>query len=400
MSSSSASRAGRGALWRMLLALQKQRRTAENRLGGAPPLSLLASAGSGSSLQAAAGGLPSQIGALHTLRSSTPFAAAATTEAKAGGTAGGGTRAATAATTAASVATRPSTSSSSLLYTSAPSSASSPSPNPSLVGRGRFYDTVRISPVDDPDALQRQAGKAPPPRFPGTPSSSSSSSWWQLTLRGYPAKTPGHNSLLLPTRALALAVAAEWEWLPDGKPVSVAMPLTALVATALDQPKPRAAVEQTLLKFVHTDAAAVRYDPGTALERKQREAFDDLLAWAADPKGPIRAPDGPLVPSSAVSGAPQTPGTEAAFARYLRSLDAWTLAAVDQATAASKSLVVAAALAHGRVGVEEALRAARLEEDHQTGEWGVVEAGHDLDACDAAARVASAAVLLRLLRME
>jgi ATP synthase F1 complex assembly factor 2 len=213
-------------------------------------------------------------------------------------------------------------------------------------------------------------------------------------------KTPGQNALLLPTRALALAVAGEWEWLDQGRPLSVAMPLTALCATAIDQPKPRPTVEQGLLKFVHTDAAAVRYDKGSALERKQAEAFDELLAWAADPKGPIRAPDGPLVPSSAVFGAPQTEGTERAFASYLSSLDAWTLAAVDQATAASKSLVVGCALAEGRVSVDEAVKCARLEEDHQTGEWGVVEAGHDLDACDSVTRVASAAVLLRLLRME
>jgi len=274
-------------------------------------------------------------------------------------------------------------------------------------GRGRFYDTVRIAPVPDPAALQRQAGRSPPPpppppppRPPGASPLSRPPCWWQLSLRGYPVKTPGQNAMLLPTRALALAVAGEWEWLDQGRPLSVAMPLTALCATALDEPKPRAAVEKGLLKFVHTDAAAVRYDAGTELARKQAEAFDELLAWAADAAGPIRAPDGPLLPSSAVSGAPQTEGSERAFARYLASLDAWTLAAVDQATAASKSLVVAAALAHGRVGVARAVAAARLEEDHQTDAWGVVEAGHDLDAADARTRVASAAVMLRLLRME
>jgi ATP synthase F1 complex assembly factor 2 len=260
---------------------------------------------------------------------------------------------------------------------------------------------VHIAPVPDPAALQRQAGRQPPPPPPPTtPPRPADAPWWQLLLRGYPVKTPGQNALLLPTRALALAVAGEWEWLDRGRPLSVAMPLTALCATASDQPKPRAAVEQGLLKFVHTDAAAVRHEPGTTLARKQAAAFDGLLAWAADPSGPIRCPGGPLVPSPDVAGAPQSPAAEAAFARYLRSLDAWTLAAVDQATAASKSLVVGCALAEGRLSVREAARCARLEEDHQAEEWGEVEAAHDLDACDARARVGAAAALLRLLRMD
>jgi ATP synthase mitochondrial F1 complex assembly factor 2 len=393
----------------MLLALQKQRRAVAEETASPSLLLVRVRSGSAGAAAASAGGLLSgQVGAraMHGISSTTgssPAPAAAGLAAAASAALG--------STTSGNGVGGNSTSSRSALHTTTPASSAAATPiassaPPRLLGRGRFYDTVRVAPVEDPDAVQRQAGKAPPPPFPGrrTPTTTTATAptptpWWQLTLRGYPVKTPGHNALLLPTRALALAVAAEWEWLPDGKPLSVAMPLTALCATALDQPKPRPAVEQSLLKFVHTDAAAVRYDPGTALERKQREMFDDLLAWAADPQGPIRAPDGSLVPSSAVFGAPQTAGTEAAFARYLASLDAWTLAAVDQATAASKSLVVAAALAHGRVSVEEAVRMARLEEDHQTGEWGVVEAGHDLDACDAATRVASASVLLRLLRM-
>lgn len=47
--------------------------------------------------------------------------------------------------------------------------------------------------------------------------------------------------------------------------------------------------------------------------------------------------------------------------------------------------------------VEEAIRAARVEEDFQIEEWGLVEGGHDIDIADAKARVAAPAVFLRLI---
>jgi hypothetical protein len=91
-----------------------------------------------------------------------------------------------------------------------------------------------------------------------------------------------------------------------------------------------------------------------------------------------------LVPADAAPGA-------------LTGLNSWQLAAVEQLTSAAKSLVVAAALARGRLSVEAAIQAARLEEDFQLEDWGMVEAGHDLDIVDTRTRVAAPMALLRLL---
>lgn len=398
MSSSSVAHGRTMTLWRMLRALQKHQQQ-QPRHQPPPPLLFFAQQCAARSAAVAPGeqraSLSTTVAPMIGHRSSSTWARGSNGNSGGAGSALATTPAAAAATTRGGpvLLGRPAPSS---FSTAATTASSAPT-----AGRvGRFYDTVRIAPVPDPGALQRQAGRQPPPPPPPSPARPPNAPWWQLLLRGYPVKTPGQNALLLPTRALALAVAGEWEWLDQGRPLSVAMPLTALCATASDQPKPRAAVEQGLLKFVHTDAAAVRHDPGTTLARKQADAFDHLLAWAADPEGPIRCPGGPLVPSSDIAGAPQSPAAEAAFARHLASLDAWTLAAVDQATAASKSLVVGCALAAGRVSVREAARCARLEEDHQADEWGAVEAAHDLDACDALARVGAAALLVRLLRMD
>jgi ATP synthase F1 complex assembly factor 2 len=50
--------------------------------------------------------------------------------------------------------------------------------------------------------------------------------------------------------------------------------------------------------------------------------------------------------------------------------------------------------------VQEAMAAARLEEDVQVEEWGAVEAGHDLDEADIGTRIAAPSVFLRLLALK
>ena len=63
----------------------------------------------------------------------------------------------------------------------------------------------------------------------------------------------------------------------------------------------------------------------------------------------------------------------------------------------AKSLLVALALARGRIGAAEACAAARVAEQHQIDEWGEVKAGHDLDAADLAVRIGASSAFLRML---
>jgi hypothetical protein len=82
---------------------------------------------------------------------------------------------------------------------------------------------------------------------------------------------------------------------------------------------------------------------------------------------------------------------------FLSGLDCWYLAAVEQLTYSGKSLLLALALTHGKLGLMEGLSAARLEELFQLEEWGEVEAGHDLDAVDVGSRVAAPVLMLKPL---
>ena len=52
----------------------------------------------------------------------------------------------------------------------------------------------------------------------------------------------------------------------------------------------------------------------------------------------------------------------------------------------------------GRLSLEAGLAAARLEEELQIEEWGLVEGGHDIDIADLRVRVAAPSVFVRLLK--
>jgi ATP synthase F1 complex assembly factor 2 len=70
---------------------------------------------------------------------------------------------------------------------------------------------------------------------------------------------------------------------------------------------------------------------------------------------------------------------------------------MEQLVTSSKSLVIAAAVLHGWLSVADAVKAARLEEDFQLEDWGMVEAGHDLDIADTNTRIGAPAVFVKLL---
>ena len=81
-------------------------------------------------------------------------------------------------------------------------------------------------------------------------------------------------------------------------------------------------------------------------------------------------------------------------------LDKWELTAAEQLAASCKSVCIALATVKGRLALHEALEAARLEEDHQIGYWGLVEGGHDIDVSDMNVRLATPSVFIRFLRYK
>jgi ATP synthase F1 complex assembly factor 2 len=211
-----------------------------------------------------------------------------------------------------------------------------------------------------------------------------------VTLDGRELKTPAKRVLTLPTHALASAVALEWE-AQDSHIRPATMPLMKLATTTIDQVEEiRPTMTDSMLRCLEADLTCFRTPDEPDLLAKEEAAFAPLITWAKEELAlPLSVSEEMTLnhPTATLPRAKQ----------LLADADDWHIAALDQATNTSKSLVIALALAHGRIGAAAAVEAARVAEQHQIDEWGEVEAGHDLDRADIAVRLGAASAFLRLL---
>lgn len=185
-----------------------------------------------------------------------------------------------------------------------------------------------------------------------------------VTLDGRSVRSPAGRPLVLPTAALAEAVAAEWQ--AQGTHVEPAtMPLMQLSATALDRiPPHRDAVIEELLQFAATDLLCYyAQEPRDLIERQVRE-WQPLLDWA------MTRFDAPLRVTSGVMPVPQSDEALEALGRAVAVLDPWVLTALQAATAATGSLVLGLALVDGRLDADAAFTTSHLDELYQIELWG------------------------------
>lgn len=244
--------------------------------------------------------------------------------------------------------------------------------------------------------------------------------WFTVTLDGRALRTPMGRPLALPSQDLAWAVAVEWNAV-QGAIQPQQMPLMTTVCTALDQVafQPQHYREQCL-RFLQTDTVCYWADPvdNRVLHNKQQQAWNKRLhPWivndfCAGVVAPGQVTEGEatvLFPrrnnnkntgssNTLTTGLPHPPTLTTSCARWVHSLDAWHLAALHAACAEAKSLLVAAALIAGALDAQQALTAARVEEEFQIAAWGLVEGQHDYDRLNAAVQLTAAAFVADALR--
>lgn len=185
-----------------------------------------------------------------------------------------------------------------------------------------------------------------------------------VRLDGKVVKTPAGLALVVPARALAEAIAAEWA--SQGDRVRPAdMPLTQLAATALDRIGPeRDAVLGQLLAYAATDLLCHRAAFPPDLVRRQQESWQPLLDWAATELGAR------LEVTAGVVAVPQPAESLAALAARLAGYGLWRLTATQAACPATGSLILALALAEGRLSGAETFDLSHLDETYQVERWG------------------------------
>ena len=193
-------------------------------------------------------------------------------------------------------------------------------------------------------------------------------SGWRVLLDLRGIKTAMGQPQVVPTRALAEAMAAEWAG--QGEEIDAArFRFRNLADYAIDIAGPdRETVIAAVLRFAETDTLCYRAEPDAALYPRQLEVWEPLLS-AAEQRWDVH-----FERISGVIHRPQPDGTLARMARALEAQDSYTLAALHTLASLAASLVVAlAAIAPDGIGAADAdmlWNAANLEEDWQAELWG------------------------------
>src|SRR5690606_31596167 len=212
---------------------------------------------------------------------------------------------------------------------------------------------------------------------------------WQLRLDDRALRTPGKLPLVLPTQALAQAVAAEWEAQQDVI-APATMPLTRAVNSAVEKVAPQfAGVAGMLAEYGGTDLLCYRATHPAELAAQQATRWDPLLDWAAGELGAgLRVVRG-------VMPVAQDPQALARLRAPLDALSPWELTAVHDLVTIPGSLILGLAVLRGRLDAATAHGLSRIDDDHQAALW-----GRDAEAdAAAAARLEAMLVAERLLRL-
>ncbi len=201
----------------------------------------------------------------------------------------------------------------------------------------RFYETVEVAP---------------------------SEGGHQILLDGRTVKTPSKALLMLPTVALAEAVADEWR--AQGEVINPhGMHLTKLANTATDRVVVRAhVVAAEVAGFGGTDLICYRATHPQALVDRQAQVWDPYVVWAADALG------ADLVVTHGITHVAQSTETLAAFVAAVDACSAHALTGLHGLTTAFGSLTLGLAHLKGFVAFEAAWDASQLDENFQVEQWG------------------------------
>lgn len=232
--------------------------------------------------------------------------------------------------------------------------------------RELFDEVAGQSPLD-PQEAARQASRPPlRKRFYGEVGVTEADGGFAITLDGKPIRTPSGRHVVIPSRALADAVAAEWS---DQKEVldPMSMPLTRLANSVVEGVVDRVAdVSEDLAKYFQSDLLFYRAGHPEGLVAREAEHWDPVLFWAAETLGAH------FILSEGIMHVGQ-PDAAIEAARAALPEDPWSVAALHVITTLTGSALLALALAHEVRDPDQVWAAAHVDEDWNAEQWGVDE---------------------------
>ena len=198
------------------------------------------------------------------------------------------------------------------------------------------------------------------------PASSKATDGFVITLDDKPIRTPSGRQVAVPARAIADAIAAEWEAQQEFiDPLT--MPMTRFANSVVDAVVDRVeAVTDDVAKYFESDLLFYRAGHPEALVAREAAHWDPLLFWAADTLGAH------FILAEGIVHVRQ-PESAIAAARAALPADPWSIAALHVITTLTGSALLALALLRGVVDPDQAWAAAHVDEDWNIEKWGVDE---------------------------
>lgn len=212
---------------------------------------------------------------------------------------------------------------------------------------------------------------------------------FEINLDRRKLRTPQGKLFTVPSEALAIAVATEWDCQQDTIKFH-SMHLTTLCNTALDNPTVRNKEQliRASLKFLDTDTICYRVDEPLKLVELQMNEWDPIIDWAQ------KRYQVEIGTSSSLMG-PKIPlETKNTFHQHLASYSLWALIGLEFVITQLNSLILALGLIDRHLTVEKAVLLSRLEEEYQIQRWGNVEWAHDYELQDLRSRTAAGALFV------
>ena len=232
--------------------------------------------------------------------------------------------------------------------------------------RELFDEAAGQSPFDPQEAVRRQSRVPLRKRFYTSTGVAEADGGFSVTLDGRPIRSPSGKPIVVPTRAIAEAIAAEWD--AQGETIApLSMPVTRFANSVVEGVIERVdEVADDAAKFLGSDMLFYRAGHPETLVAREAAQWDPVVFWAAEALGAHFI----LAEGIVHVGQP-----EAAIkaARTAFPADPWAVAAFHVVTTLTGSALLALALAHGFHDEDQVWAAAHVDEDWNIEKWGIDE---------------------------
>lgn len=186
----------------------------------------------------------------------------------------------------------------------------------------------------------------------------------QVLLDGKVVRTPAKAPLIVPTAAVAEAIGAEWS--AQGEAVDLnSMPLTRHACAAIDRVKPHRQLQAAeVAHYAKSDLICYRATQPEALRQRQDDGWGPILAWIAETYGAdFKIGEG-------VEPVEQPYEAVQAIKDAVEAYDDLSLVALHTLTTIGGSVLIALAVARGRLEADAAFDLSQIDETFQIEHWG------------------------------